>query len=155
MMAMIRSLFCASLLALLFLAGGCGPRRPVFTDAEGTVTLNGKPLPYAQVEFVPLLEGYGAEFNSLGITDENGHFTLRCGDKPGAVIAKHRIVVREGPAPKEARSPSEEGQQALTEHMKKLKNRPIPARYGSAVASPLQLDVKADQKTYDLELTGS
>jgi hypothetical protein len=144
----------AGMVVLALSAAGCGAKRPIFTPAEGTVTLDGRPLPYARVEFVPLLKGFGAEFNSVGITDEHGHFTLSCGGQAGAAVAKHRVVVQEGPLPPQARGQSEEAQNAFAEHMAKMKNRPIPPRYGSVVSTPLELEVTAGQSTYNLVLTG-
>jgi hypothetical protein len=142
----------AGLLALALLAFGCSRPLPVFTEAEGTALLNGKPLPYAQVEFVPMLEGYGAEYNSVGLTDENGHFTLACRDKSGAVIAQHRVLVREGPLPPEARGSSDEAQEAMSADLARRPNRPIPAVYRSVAQTPLSMEVTAGQTHYDLQL---
>jgi hypothetical protein len=148
----IRPVAGAGLLVLALFAGGCGPRRPVVTPAEGIVTLNGKPLPNATVEFVPTLEGLGPEWSSVGVTDDTGHFTLRCGDKPGAATCVHRVVVREGPVPREARGQSEHAQEALANHVRGLKNRPIPQVYGSVGKTPLQIEVRTDRSTYPVEL---
>jgi hypothetical protein len=142
-------------LAVLVLAGGCAKVPPTLTEAEGTVTLNGQPLPNAQVQFVPDLADFGAEYNSVGTTDEQGHFRLTCqgNGQNGAVIAKHRVLVIEAPVPAELRGQSSDSQQKLAAYQAKLKNRPIPTTYSSVGQTPLVIEVTADQKTYAIKLT--
>jgi hypothetical protein len=134
---------------------GCGKTPPAVTEAEGVVLLNGKPLPNAQVEFVPMLADFGAEMNSVGVTDEQGRFRLTCNDKrqPGAVVGKHRVLVTDPPMPRELRGQSEKAQKAQTEYQAKLKNRPIPEEYGNVGQTPLQIEVTPEQKSYTLTLT--
>jgi hypothetical protein len=72
---------------------GCGggskyPTAPV----SGTIKMDGKPLSNGVVTFQP--DGPGMA--SLGTTDESGHYTLKAlrGEFDGAVVAKHRVVIR-------------------------------------------------------------
>jgi hypothetical protein len=134
---------------------GCAKTPPSVTDATGTLTLDNKPLPQAWVEFVPQLKDFGAEMNSSAITDDQGHFTLTCAfnSEPGAVVAKHRVLVREAPTPGEFRRQDEQTQARYKQYRDKLKNRPIPTSYGNLEQTPLVIEVKPDQKTYDLKLT--
>jgi hypothetical protein len=134
---------------------GCKKVPPPVTEAEGTVLLDGKPLPQAQVEFVPDLRDFGAEMNSTAVTDDAGHFHLTCGfnEQPGAVVAKHRVIVMEPPTPGEFRGQDEATQTRLAQYIAKLKNRPIPEKYGTLSKTPLVVEVKAGQSTYDLQLT--
>ena len=134
---------------------GCARVPPPVTEAEGTVLLDGKPLPQAEVEFVPELRHFGAEMNSTAVTDDEGHFHLTCAynQQPGAVVAKHHVLVAEPPTPAEFRGMDERTQTRLAQYMAKLKNRPIPEVYGTLGRTPLVVEVKAGQKTYDLQLT--
>ena len=69
----------------LFLAG-CGSTSSV----SGTVTLDGKPLADATVQFVP----DGAGKDATGQTDKNGYFsmsTFNPGD--GVVAGKYKVVI--------------------------------------------------------------
>src|SRR5262249_20609279 len=120
-----------------------------------TVLLDGKPLPKAQVEFIPDLRHFGAETNSRGVTDDAGHFRLTClyNQQPGAVVAKHHVVVTEAPTPAELRGMDERSQTKLAQYQATLKNRPIPEVYGSLGKTPLVVEVKPGQPTYDLRLT--
>jgi hypothetical protein len=133
---------------------GCQKVPPPVTEAEGTVLLDGKPLPQAQVEFVPELHGFGAEMNSTALTDDAGHFHLTCSfnQQPGAVVAKHHVIVMEAPTPAEYRGQDERTQTSLAQYIAKLKNRPIPTVYGTLSKTPLVVEVKAGQTTYDLQL---
>ena len=133
---------------------GCAKNPPPVTDVEGEVFLDGSPLPFASVTFVPDLSNFGAEMNSIGKTDEKGRFTLVCSYKnePGAVVAKHRVLVTELPTPAEYRRPDGETQERYANYLAKLKNRPIPPEYGAVGQTPLVLDVTAEQKSYKLEL---
>src|SRR5262245_49007546 len=142
------------LFAALCAVIGCAKTPPPVTAVEGDVFLDGAPLPFASVTFAPDLEHFGAEMNSIGKTDDKGHFTLVCSYKsePGAVVAKHRVLVAELPPPAEYRRPDGETQEKYANYLAKLKNRPIPIEYGAVGQTPLILDVTADQKTYKLEL---
>jgi hypothetical protein len=142
-------------LPLVLLAAGCKPTPPPITAAQGTVLLNGKPLPGAMVEFVPELKDFGAEMNSKGVTDEKGHFSLTCTYKSqeGAAVGKHRVVVTEGPAPEGTRGMDQRSQERYTVYVQGLKNRPIPPTYGSVGQTPLRVEVKPDQQDYTIELT--
>lgn len=143
----------AAVLAVVLFLVGCAKKPPSFTAAEGSVKYLGQPLAHVQVQFIPMLADFGAEFNSVGITDENGHFTLSCGDQPGAAVCKHRVVIAEGPLPAAARGQTEKAQATFSEYMSKLKNRPIPAKYATVSQTPLEVEVSADKSTYDLELS--
>lgn len=58
---------------------------------EGTVTLDGQPLPNAMLEFFPK-EGGGL---SAGRTDESGHYELHYGrDEMGAKVGEHLVQIR-------------------------------------------------------------
>ena len=61
--------------------------------------------------------------------------------------------VSEAPAPAEFRSPSAEAQRRYAEYLRGQTNRPIPEEYASLRKTPLEVEVTADQKTYDLTLT--
>src|SRR5262249_16316071 len=147
-------IYLGPLLALLAL-GGCAKSPPPVTEVEGVVMLDGNPLPNARVEFVPQLSDFGAEMNSSGITDEQGKFRLICNhqQQTGAVVGKHRVLVTDRPLPRELRGQDERSQRGAGEFLAKLKNRPIPASYGNVSQTPLEVEVKADQKSYTLNLT--
>src|SRR5262245_27963016 len=142
---------------LAFGTAGCARVPPPVTEVEGVVLLDKQPLPNAYVEFVPELEHFGAELNSRGITDEQGRFQLVCAQRqqPGAVVAKHRVVVLEAPTPEEFRQQTEVAQEKYALFLAKLKNRPIPDAYASVSQTPLRVEVVADKKNYTLEMTRS
>ena len=78
-------------LLLLLALSGCDSR-PTRVPVSGKVVIDGEPLKYGTVVFVPEL---GRQ--STGPIDENGAFTLTCyepGD--GALIGKHRVEVLAG-----------------------------------------------------------
>jgi hypothetical protein len=132
---------------------GCAKGPPTVTEAEGRVLLNGQPLSSASVQFIPQLDGYGAEWNSAGFTDADGKFQLKCALKnlPGAVVGTHWVVVTEMPIPGEYRS--QENQGRYEKYLTSLANRPIPREYGELRTTPLKVEVKKGQKTYELSLT--
>jgi hypothetical protein len=136
------------------LPAGCSPKLPPIVPVSGTVYLDGQPLPLAQVEFVPELKHFGAESNSSAITDEQGHFSLVCvyEQKPGAVVATHRVVVTEH-IPEDMRGMNAQAQQRLSQHLAALKNRPIPDQYSTVSRTPATVEVKQNQDTYDIYLT--
>ena len=144
---------CLALLAVLA-AFGCGKSPPPIVEVEGTVLLNGQPLPNAQVEFVPELKDFGAEMNSTATTDDKGHFKLTCNlnQQTGACVGSHRVLISEPPTPGDLRGQDAATQAKLAQFQARLKNRPIPPQYSSVSKTPLRFEVKPDQKTYQIDL---
>jgi hypothetical protein len=138
-------------LGLLVLAG-CGRRLPSVVPVQGTVLLDGQPLPNASVAFVPMLDQFGPEANSTGVTDANGQFSLTCAynAQPGAVIGKHVVLVGEPPLPTEMRNVRDS--RVLENYRANLGNRPIPPDYNSMGKSLIQIEVKEGQSEYKIEL---
>ena len=141
-------------LALLALAGCGTPQGP--RTVTGQVTLDGKPLAGAHVEFVPkedlTLGSFGAQ------TDEEGRFTARLGG-PGKVARAGRFVVlvtRDvaigAPVP-----PSDDSEEARTKALMG-KTAPgargtLPALYADRETSPFQVEIKdgtTELETFEL-----
>lgn len=141
--------------ALALAISGCARTPPPVTEVEGRLLLDGKPLAGARVEFVPMLDHFGAELNSSGVTDAEGHFRLTClrQGQPGAVVARHRVVVTEAPAAAAFRGQDARAQERYAAYLRGLKNRPIPDVYGGVGRTPLEVEVKAEQREYVLRLT--
>jgi len=79
------------MLALAMLAWtGCGGERPSLATVHGRITLDGQPLPEAQIRFDPV----DAVRGSTGGTDQSGHYKLSYlrGDE-GAAIGEHRVTI--------------------------------------------------------------
>ena len=151
-MRILRDMMCLAILGTLMGCGG-GKEPLVMVEVEGTLLLDDKPLPLAQVEFMPEFKGHGAEANSSAVTDENGKFKLQRGSEFGAVIATHRVVVNEGPPPDGTRGQDAASQAKLTEYMSALKNRPIPTKYANFSASTARVEIKAADKNLVIKLT--
>ena len=82
----IRTLIVAS---YLLVATGCGEGRPTRVPVSGRVTIDGEPLRYGYVRFVP--EGARP---SGGRLDADGKFSLSCyADADGAVLGAHKVSV--------------------------------------------------------------
>jgi hypothetical protein len=80
-------------LTVLFFAGGCDSR-PKRVQVSGKVLIDGEPLQYGAVDFVPE-KGRQAS----GILDKNGNFTLTCYElNDGALLGKHEIQILAGDA---------------------------------------------------------
>ena len=70
---------------------GCSGDGPDLVEVQGTVKLDGKPLPEAKITFQP--EG-GAGTYSGDLTDENGRYRLHYSrTRRGAMIATHRVEI--------------------------------------------------------------
>ncbi|WP_437205704.1 carboxypeptidase-like regulatory domain-containing protein [Planctomicrobium sp. SH664] len=68
---------------------GCGQNGPKIATVQGTVTLDGKPLPYAAVVF------NSENGRPAGATtDENGHYVLNfTAGRKGATPGTHRVII--------------------------------------------------------------
>lgn len=71
---------------------GCGDGRPKRVAVSGQVLIDGQPLKFGSVRFVP-----EAGRPSYGELDQSGHFVLTCyGEQDGVVLGTHRIEVAAG-----------------------------------------------------------
>jgi hypothetical protein len=92
----MRSVQAAAALAVAAgLVGGCGGQ-PHYVPVSGVVTYNGRPYAHAFVSFQPVGDkghenpGKG----SMGLTDENGRFTLAVDpDTPGELPGRHAVRI--------------------------------------------------------------
>ena len=76
------------------LAAGCGGSGPRLGRVQGKVTLNGKPLAEAEVNFQPTAEGTAP---SAGTTDADGRYELMYTfDTKGAVPGEHVVTITTG-----------------------------------------------------------
>jgi hypothetical protein len=88
------------------------PEAPSLAPVTGTVTLDGKPLKYAIIKYVPIVDSPPRSTlpapTSIGITDGDGKYTLTYATengKPvmGAVIGPHQVqIVVNDPSGKQA-----------------------------------------------------
>jgi hypothetical protein len=131
------------LIGAIALIGGCGRggKSVTITEAEGTVKLDGKALSGALVEFYPVTEGMEGLPRSTATTDDTGFFKLVCASgEPGAVVGNHRVVVRYPVPPRDAPP--------------KVREPVIPLSYTVASDTPLRIEIKSGQKTYEVVLKG-
>jgi hypothetical protein len=76
----------------LMLQVGCGPSGPEIARVQGTVTMDGKPLPNAIIMFVPV----GGR-PSVSETDANGKYVLEfSGGRKGAIPGINRVEINTG-----------------------------------------------------------
>ena len=79
-------------LASLLIAAGCGDGRPARVPVSGSVEIDGQPLKYGYISFVP---DNGRPSRSK--LDAGGRFKLNCFDAhDGAILGRHRITVNAG-----------------------------------------------------------
>jgi len=161
-----------SLSALVLIAmTGCGNGE--FAPVAGTVTYDGKPVPKLRVSFSPEPVGddYAVGPYSIGVTDENGQFSLVTRyDDVGAFIGQHKLAfeytdigetamsaLRVSLADAKENNESErfaETKKKIDAMRKKLKGRPILGNFRAVfvdVPSGGLGDYQLDLKEYDRE----
>jgi hypothetical protein len=81
---------------LLLATAGCGGGN--IGQVEGTITLDGKPLPDVAVNFTPLNAVDGVAPGSSGMTDSNGKYSLSMvmDEVAGAIVGQHKVVITRG-----------------------------------------------------------
>ncbi len=128
----------AMLLGVVLLTTGC--TQADYGDlgrVSGTVTLDGKPYPNAEVTFSPEAGGRP----SKGITDESGHYELiYIRTTKGAELGTH--AVRITTIPKEESAPGQAQNATYKE--------PLPTRYNTR--SDLMREVAPGDTTIDFDL---
>lgn len=116
------------------LAFGCGAEVEL-GDVEGTVTMDGKPLPDATIRFVPVNGGRSA----LGRTDENGHYKMEySATASGALVGPVRVEITTAEEVADAAGRS------------RMKPETVPAKYNTA--SELKVDVGSSDNKFDFDL---
>jgi DNA-directed RNA polymerase subunit RPC12/RpoP len=111
-----------------------GPITPDLGEVRGTVTLDGKPLAYAMVQFHPDsgLETGSRIGSSAATTNSEGEYRLAyVGDVYGAAIGKHRVTIQ---APNLSRE------------------RRLPRKYTSVRGTVLHEEVEAGNNEINLDL---
>jgi hypothetical protein len=154
------------LFALAAASGGCqgGPTWNL-APVEGTVTKDGRPLAHVQVCFLTDLDSGMQGLRSSGTTDAAGHYRLRTDNgNEGAVVGKHRIVIRDLKAvmkqtSRASRGPQQKGAlppevaKRLEEQMKTAAESPrVPPSYGRFNETPLRIEVQLGPQVIDLEV---
>ena len=129
------------LVFLTCLVVGCGSSKAA--PVAGKVTLDGKPLANARINFQPVGEKLNTGIGSFGKADANGEYTLSLidGSSPGAIVGKHRVAI----------SAYDEGKAVNPEDDRK-KGPPdrVPLRYN--VQTELSFDVKPGNNTANFDL---
>ena len=90
-------LLCSAGVVVLASLAGCGGGGPKYVKVSGTVTLDGKPLADAVVQFAPKgsKDNQNPGKSSSGYTDANGHYVLKVSneDKEGALVGTHVVRI--------------------------------------------------------------
>src|SRR5262245_49712049 len=132
----------------LFTAAGCGG--PRMADVQGTVRLNGQPLPDVEVYFIPDGESGTRGPRSAAVTNAEGRYRLESGDpNPGAVVGHHRVVLvdhRSLPPVPDERVDAQPGVRRVPQSSR------IPPEYTAATTTPLRREVASGPQTIDLDL---
>jgi hypothetical protein len=122
---------------------------PPFAEVSGVVTLDGKPMPDAIVQFLPDPDRKTDGPPSSGKTDGEGRFRLTSEDKhgkDGAVVGFHRVVIWDARTAAPPRNRWTEGKRPNTPPSR------IPPRYTRAQETPLRQEVKSGPQTITLEV---
>lgn len=85
----LRCLPCLAALLSVVLTTGCGDGLPKRVPVSGKVIIDGEPLTFGNIRFVP--EGHRSSYGKL---DSEGRFSLSCFDEgDGAVTGTHRVQI--------------------------------------------------------------
>lgn len=157
----------AILAAMIGCGGGVASVRTV--PVKGKVTLDGKPVEGATVQFAPEDSGGRA---ASGVTKSDGTFELTtAGGGPGAVPGNYKVAItkRTTAGPAQAPKSQEEAMKAIQEQMAKggsaalIKTPPkvqdeLPPQYGDAATSGFSAEVTVGGKnefTFDMTSGGA
>lgn len=152
------SLHAICLLSIAVLPAGCSSKssRPELTPVSGTVTLDGKPLPDAEITFflqAQSLPGYTA---SMGKTDAEGKYQLKFGADLGAVPGNFKVTVSRIVNESGAAVNAEEGVDLMQLEMQGLAKQSLAEKYWDLDKTELTATVeKGKADGYDFKLTGT
>jgi hypothetical protein len=127
------------------LFGGCA-RGPALGQVDGNVRLNGEPIPAVMVIFIPEDRG---QPQSMGVTDAQGRFQLRCNNGAlGAVVGEHRVTVIDAAGAPAAKSKADD---ELPEGANAPASR-VPRNYMRSDKTRLRQSVQPGSQTITIDL---
>ncbi|EAQ81283.1 hypothetical protein DSM3645_22866 [Blastopirellula marina DSM 3645] len=127
---------------LLVLTWGCGGDQidPEYKPVSGTVTLDGQPLPDAQISFVP--PGTGS--SGSGFTDEYGKYELYyAARRGGAKLGENRVFITKN-------KPST-GKRGEFAGVSEADMEMLPARYNRKTELTATVEDKRNEINFDLK----
>ncbi|MGQ9606295.1 MAG: hypothetical protein ACUVTW_08845 [Thermogutta sp.] len=146
--------------AAIVLGGACnrGSNKPKTYPVTGTVTLNGKPVPGATVNFTPKEQappGQSGPQAASAVTDEQGKYqigTFAKGD--GALPGEYLVSVTkyEGGGPTGGGGSEEEYRPPRPGEESPVPKNVLPQQYANPNTSGLSVKVEAKANTYDITL---
>ena len=125
-------------LTLIVVCLGCsGERVPKLTEVEGTLTMDGQPLPEVKVTFLPDPEKENTGRQATAVTDASGRFVMMYegpkGKVPGVSAGWNRVILKDMIAANTSRD-----------------EKPLPirfaAKYGDVEDTPLRYEIKTGEK---------
>ena len=124
---------------------GCGNKSLKFNnEVNGVVTIDGTPLANIRVEFIPSTADGTVRPISYAVTNDSGAFKLTCeNSKPGAVIAKHRVVILQGRGGENSHDRVDPSPDDLR----------VPEEYKIASKTPIEIEVTADKHDYPITVS--
>jgi hypothetical protein len=124
----------------------CGCSRSVpLGQVEGTVRLDGQPIGQVMVVFVPEDKNLP---QSLGVTDDQGHFKLRCNNgRAGAAVGESRVTLVDA-----ATAAVPKGREEDPPDPSQIAPSRIPTVYNRATQTPLRQAVAAGPQTITLDI---
>jgi hypothetical protein len=138
---MFRYLLGLAILGLALGLAGCAKKGMKTAVVKGTVSYDGKPLPYGSVLFIPESPGPTA----TGEIGPDGTYTLTTYAKgDGAVLGKHKVVV----------SAQEDTSNQLPDSRNPLPPPIVPDKYTNPATTDLRAEVEDTVNTKNFELTG-
>jgi hypothetical protein len=128
---------------LLVALAGCGGG-PSLVEVAGTLTHKGKPVPNTQITFMP-----EKGRPSLGLTDEEGNFTLGYAPgKDGVVLGKHIVSLK----PRATRPTTKKEQEAAVKGKRLPMSSDMASFFDKYSAKNSKYEVVIDKTTTDLKI---
>lgn len=143
------------LLCLAWLVVSCGGDNSIIVPVSGIVTLDGKPLGNANVQFQPMAQGKeNPGYGSFAVTDNAGRFELAISSqqlqKQGAVVGRHRVSITSSQDQTEfdPKIGSPDGGTPKS----RIKPEKVPSKYNADSTLIFEVPVKGTNKAnFDLE----
>lgn len=151
-----------SLMLFLTMVVGCADNRPILVPVKGKLTLDGKPVPFKHVKFLPVNVTPG--IGGGAVTDKDGNYSLianRPGsikDEPGVPPGGYKVIIVEPLYDPEAIAPPTKPEDGpapavgIPQPKRTGGKVAIPGQYASAESTPLTIEVPASGGSIALEL---
>ena len=149
-------MFVFGAIAIVVTTIGC--QRAEFESVHGIVTLDGKPLPDVEVQFLPLPNQSTNHPSTSAYTDASGEYSIIATGSYGVLVGVHNVCINDATVMMpSANLGADDGSQPLGEKVRRTKSKSrVPQIYSDAQKTPFsKIEIREGSPQRDFALVSN